>query len=87
MEESRISARATQKILGWERSHAETVAWSYDMESHATKCVGRYCELEKVEQINLTIINSKRKNWEWWKRIVKSVVSSGPEVRIFVTNW
>ena len=65
MEESRISAGATQKILGWEKSHAETVASSYDMESHATKCVGRHCELEKkVAQTNLTTINSKKEELE-----------------------
>ena len=53
MFESRISAGATEKLLGWEKSHAQTVAWSYDMEGHAQKCVDRYCELahKKVEQI------------------------------------
>ena len=35
MFESRISAGATQKIPWWEKSHAKTVAWSYDMEGHA----------------------------------------------------
>ena len=25
----------------------KTVAWSYDMEGHAKKCVERYCELAK----------------------------------------
>ena len=35
-----------------EKSHAKTVAWSYDMESHAKKCVERYCELaNKAEQL------------------------------------
>ena len=52
MLESRISAGATEKLLGWEKSYAKTVAWSYDMEGHAQKCVERYCELanKKVEQ-------------------------------------
>ena len=45
MFQSRISAGAPQKIPGWEKSHAKTVAWSYDMEGHARKCVARYCEL------------------------------------------
>ena len=45
MFESRISAGATEKLLGWQKPHAQTVAWSYDMEGHARKCVGRYCEL------------------------------------------
>ena len=32
------SARATEKLLGCEKSHAKTIAWSYDMERHAKKC-------------------------------------------------
>ena len=53
MFESRISAGATEKIQGWEKPHAETVAWSYDMEGHAQKGVERYCELanKKVKQL------------------------------------
>ena len=53
MFESRISAGATEKLLGWEKSHAKTVAWFYDMEGHAKKCVDRYCEKanKKVEQL------------------------------------
>ena len=30
MFESRISAGATEKLPGWEKPHAKTVAWSYD---------------------------------------------------------
>ena len=41
MFESRISAAATEKLPGWEKPHAQTVAWSYDMEGHAQKCVER----------------------------------------------
>ena len=53
MVESRISAGATEKLRGWEKPHAKTVAWSYDMEGHAQKCVERYCELanKKVKQL------------------------------------
>ena len=52
MFKSRISAGATEKLPGWQKPHAQRVAWSYDMEGHAEKYVGRYCELanEKVEQ-------------------------------------
>ena len=35
MFESRISAGATEKLLGWEKPHTKTLAWSYDMEGHA----------------------------------------------------
>ena len=70
MFESRISAGATEKLSGWEKPHAQTVAWSYDMEGHARKCVERYCELanKKVEQLYKVsspfwmIINSSRRN-------------------------
>ena len=41
MFEPRISATATEKIPGREKPHAKTVAWSYDMEGHAKKCVVR----------------------------------------------
>ena len=31
---------------GWEKPHAKTMAWSYDMEGHAPKRVERHRELE-----------------------------------------
>ena len=37
MLESRISAGAAEKQPGWEKLHAKTVAWSYDMGGHAEK--------------------------------------------------
>ena len=54
MFESGISAGATEKLPGWQKPHAQTVAWSYDMEGHAEKCVERYCELanKKVDQLH-----------------------------------
>ena len=53
MFESRISAAANEKLPGWEKPHAKTVAWSFDMEGHARKCMDRYCELahKKTEQL------------------------------------
>ena len=44
---------SNRKLLGWWKPHAQTVAWSYDMEGHAQKCVERYCELANntVEQL------------------------------------
>ena len=43
----------TEKLPWWHKSHAQTLAWSYDMEGHAQKCVERYGELanKKVEQL------------------------------------
>ena len=34
-----------QRNYQGEKLHAKTVAWSYDMEGHAQKCVERYCEI------------------------------------------
>ena len=53
MFESRISVETTEKLPGCEKPHAKTVAWSYDMEGYAQKCVERYCEWVnmKVEQL------------------------------------
>ena len=41
----KISAGATEKLLGSGRLDANISTWSYDMEGHAKKCVERYCEL------------------------------------------
>ena len=43
-----------RKLPGWQKPHAQTGAWSYDMEGHAQKCVERYCDLanKKVEQLH-----------------------------------
>ena len=45
------SMESTEKFLGEQKPHAQTVACSYDMEGHAQKCVERYCEVanKKVE--------------------------------------
>ena len=51
MFETRISAGATEKLSGWEKSHANTIARSCDMEG-TKKCVERYCGLaNKTEQL------------------------------------
>ena len=45
---------ATLKLPEWQKPHAKTVAWSYDMEGHAKKCVERCCELANKRQSNCT---------------------------------
>ena len=44
---ARISdlGRFFKPLLGWEKSHADAIAWSHGMEGHASKCVERKCEL------------------------------------------
>ena len=53
MFESRTSAGAIEKEIWLEKSHAKTVAGSFDIEGHVKSCVERYCELanQKVEQL------------------------------------
>ena len=41
--------RATETLPGWQKLHAQTVAWSHDMEGDAQKCVERHCEIGKQE--------------------------------------
>ena len=50
---SRISVGATEKLPGWQKLHAQTGAWSYDMEGHAQKCVEQYCELANKKVVQL----------------------------------
>ena len=54
MFESRISATANVKKQGWEKPHAKTVAWSYDMEKNVEMCIEMYCELanKKAEHLH-----------------------------------
>ena len=44
---------SNHEFPGWEKPHAKTVAWSYDVEGHAQQCVERYCELanKRTEQL------------------------------------
>ena len=44
---------STWKITRVDKPHAKKVAWSYDMEGRAQKCIERYCELasKKTEQL------------------------------------
>ena len=58
MLESRVSAGATEQLPGWEKPHAKTVAWSYDMEGHGQKCVELYCELANNEEEQLYKVSS-----------------------------
>ena len=51
MFESRISARAKEKLPCSGKLGADIFSWSYDMEGHAKKCVQRHCELaDKTQQ-------------------------------------
>ena len=45
MFESRISVGSMEKLPSTGKLDANISSWSYDMEGHAKKCVGRHCEL------------------------------------------
>ena len=71
MFESRTSAGATEKLPGWDKPHAKTVVWSYDMEGDAQKCVETYCELankkdtatvQSFKSLRGMLINSRRRS-------------------------
>ena len=59
---------------GRENPHTKTVAWSYDMDGHARKCVERYCELAnnkwssktKFQVLAWMTIKSNKKNLNEW---------------------
>ena len=54
MFESRVSARATEKLLGREKSRAKAVAWSDDVEGHAKNAWNdiENWRIKKVEQLD-----------------------------------
>ena len=54
---SRVSAGATEK-LPWQKPHAKTVAWSYDMEGHAQNCAKRCCDLANRQRVQLFKLSS-----------------------------
>ena len=70
MFESRISAGGNEKLPGWEKPHAKTVAWSYDMEGHAKNVLNgtvnwqtrKWSNCTKFQVLAWMIINSNKKN-------------------------
>ena len=64
--ESLISAGTVKQLPGWESSHADTVARSYDMEGHAVLRLGRrreWSNYTKSPHRVWMITISKMKNW------------------------
>ena len=87
---------SNRKITGVRKfCHAKTVAWSYDMEGHAWKCVERCCQLanKKVEQLYkvpspcLDNHRFKKEEHEICWRIVRSVLTNCLEILVLGTNW
>ena len=68
--ESRISAWATEKLSVWEKPHAKTVPWSYDMEGAREKMrwqvlwqIKRRSSFTQSQLFAWKTITSRRKNW------------------------
>ena len=77
-----------------EKPHAIIVAWSYDMEGDARKCVERCCELanEKIEQLDkvsttcLTTIISRKRNLNHLENCQKYVLTKCLKMLVTGTN-
>ena len=91
MFESRISARGLEKLPF--SQNLRISSWSYDMAGHAKKCVERYCELankttQQLYKVSTPCIDDhhfkEEENKICW-RIVKSMLSNCPEMRMFET--
>ena len=93
MFESRISARATEKLPS--SANLSISSWSHDMEGHAKKCVERYCELanktiQQLYKVSTPCIGDHHLKEEEMKscwRIVNGVLSNCSEMLILGTNW
>ena len=93
MFESRISAVRTEKLPY--PQNLRISSWSYDMESHAKKCVERYCELANKTTQQLYKVFSpciddhhfKEEELKSARELTKSVLPNCSEMLILGTNW
>ena len=83
-----------RKLPWWDKLHAKTVAWSYDMEGHAKKCVGRYCELANKKAEQLYRVSTPCLDDHHLKEELESVgewskkcSQNRPELLVFGQNW
>ena len=84
-----------KKLPGREKPHAKTVAWSYDMDGHAKKCVERYCELAKTKkkteqlyEVSTPCLDDHHLKKEEPESVVKSMLSDClNKILVFGTNW
>ena len=68
--ESRLSSGATEKLPGWEKPHAKTVARSYDMEGRANKKTDQFF---KVTSPFGWSSFQERRTWISWRNVQKHV--------------
>ena len=90
-----ISVGATQKLLGLGKSHAKTVAWSYDVEGHAKKCVWKDLANWPLKQLSnytksrrhaWTTINLEKKKMDQLDNC-HSLLTNCLEMLAFGQNW
>ena len=85
-------AGATEKLPGWEKPHAHTVALTYDMEGHAKKCVEMYCELanKNIEQsykVSTPCVDDHQCKKEELKNYDKVCLQNRPDMLEFCSHW
>ena len=93
MFESRISAVRTEKLPY--PQNLRISSWSYDMESHAKKCVERYCELANKTTQQLYKVFSpciddhhfKEEELKSAGELTKNLLPNCSEMLILGTNW
>ena len=86
MFESRISAGGTEKLPC--SVNLRVSSWSYEQDSHAKKCVERYCELaNKTNQQLYKVSTPCLDDHHFKERLVKSVLSNCSEMLVLGTYW
>ena len=86
MFESRISAGGTEKLPC--SVNLRVSSWSYEKDSHAKKCVERYCELaNKTNQQLYKVSTPCLDDHHFKERLVKSVLSNCSEMLVLGTYW
>ena len=84
--ETKISARAKEKLPYSEKLGANIFSWSSDLEGHAKNCVERSCELanKTTQQFSKSL---ERGRIEICWRIVTSMLSNCSEMLVLGTYW
>ena len=84
---------STEKLPGWEKPQAKTVAWSHDMEGHAKSAIKdivswrteRQSNCTKPQLFAWTTTISRRRIWNGW-RTVQKMPADGVKILVFGTN-
>ena len=94
MFESRISAGAAEKLLGWEKPHAKTVSgpvtWKVMLKSALKDIVSwrikRRSNCTKFQPLAWMITTSSRRNWSHSENFIRCMFSNGLEMFVLGSN-